>query len=40
MAGQKYHYQYEVLTDDNALAYVEWHYGKHGFNRPDIVALY
>jgi mannosyltransferase OCH1-like enzyme len=33
-------YRYEVLTDDNALQYVEWHYGDHGFNRPDIVALY
>ncbi|KAF2105186.1 nucleotide-diphospho-sugar transferase [Lophiotrema nucula] len=33
-------YRYEVLTDDNAIQYVEWHYGPHGFNRPDIVDLY
>ncbi|KAF2637926.1 hypothetical protein P280DRAFT_471593 [Massarina eburnea CBS 473.64] len=33
-------YRYEVLTDDNALQYVEWHYGIHGFNRPDIIDLY
>ncbi|PSN72313.1 alpha-1,6-mannosyltransferase Och1 [Corynespora cassiicola Philippines] len=33
-------YRYEVLTDDNANQYVEWHYGVHGFNRPDIVDLY
>jgi mannosyltransferase OCH1-like enzyme len=33
-------YRYEVLTDDNALDYVKWHYGPHGFNRPDIVKLY
>jgi mannosyltransferase OCH1-like enzyme len=33
-------YRYEVLTDDNDVQYVEWHYGVHGFNRPDIVELY
>jgi mannosyltransferase OCH1-like enzyme len=33
-------YRYEVLTDDNAIQYVEWHYGPYGFNRPDIVNLY
>ncbi|KAF3042598.1 hypothetical protein E8E11_006322 [Didymella keratinophila] len=33
-------YRYEVLTDDNAMAYVEWHYGVHGFNRQDIIDLY
>jgi mannosyltransferase OCH1-like enzyme len=33
-------HRYEVLTDNNDIAYVEWHYGPHGFNRPDIVELY
>lgn len=33
-------YRYEVLTDDNALEYVEEHYGVYGFNRPDIIDLY
>lgn len=33
-------YRYEVLTDDNALEYLDWHYGPQGFNRPDIVELY
>jgi len=33
-------YRYEVLTDDNANDFVEWHYGPRGFNRPDIVKLY
>lgn len=33
-------YRYEVLTDDNALEYVEEHYGIHGFKRPDIIDLY
>lgn len=33
-------YRYEVLTDDNALDYVRWHYGVHGFDRPDIIQLY
>ncbi|KAL6711699.1 hypothetical protein ACN47E_004633 [Coniothyrium glycines] len=33
-------YRYEVLTDDNANQYLEWHYGPHGFDRPDIIKLY
>lgn len=33
-------YQYEVLTDGNEFAYVEFHYGPEGFNRPDIVDFY
>lgn len=33
-------YRYEVLTDDNEMAYVEFHYGPGGINRPDIVELY
>jgi mannosyltransferase OCH1-like enzyme len=33
-------YRYEVLTDDNAIQYVEWHYGPSGFSRPDIVKTY
>jgi len=33
-------YRYEVLTDDNALEYLEWHYGPQGFNRPDFIELY
>lgn len=33
-------YRYEVLTDDNALAYVEDHFGPLGLNRPDIVHTY
>ncbi|KAF1919281.1 alpha-1,6-mannosyltransferase Och1 [Ampelomyces quisqualis] len=33
-------YRYEVLTDDNALEYLDWHYGPNGFNRPDLVNLY
>ncbi|KAL2267242.1 hypothetical protein VTJ83DRAFT_4519 [Remersonia thermophila] len=33
-------YRYEVLTDDNDLRYVEWHFGPNGFNRPDIVNFY
>lgn len=33
-------YRYEVLTDDNAIEYLEWHYGPQGFNRPDIVEIY
>ncbi|KAK3307342.1 glycosyltransferase family 32 protein [Chaetomium strumarium] len=33
-------YRYEVLTDDNDLRYVEWHFGPDGFNRPDIVNFY
>ncbi|KAE8353181.1 nucleotide-diphospho-sugar transferase [Aspergillus coremiiformis] len=33
-------YRYEVLTDENALYYVETHFGPDGFNRPDIVDTY
>lgn len=33
-------YRYEVLTDDNAMRYVEWHFGPDGFNRPDIVEFF
>jgi mannosyltransferase OCH1-like enzyme len=33
-------YRYEVLTDDNALEYLEEHYGVHAINRPDFVELY
>lgn len=33
-------YRYEVLTDGNELAYVEYHFGPEGFNRPDIVEFY
>ena len=33
-------FRYEVLTDQNDLAYVETHFGPHGFNRPDIVYVY
>jgi len=33
-------FRYEVLTDDNSIQYVEWHYGPSGFNRPDIISLY
>ncbi|KAK4243633.1 nucleotide-diphospho-sugar transferase [Corynascus novoguineensis] len=33
-------YRYEVLTDDNDLRYVEYHFGPDGFNRPDIVDFY
>ncbi|KAL2433892.1 hypothetical protein ABEF95_012534 [Exophiala dermatitidis] len=33
-------YRYEVLTDDNAMAYVEGHFGPLGLNRPDIVHTY
>jgi mannosyltransferase OCH1-like enzyme len=33
-------YRYEVLTDDNDMRYVEWHFGPEGFNRPDIVNFY
>lgn len=32
--------RYEVLTDDNGLAYVEHVFGRSGFNRPDIVNTY
>lgn len=33
-------HRYEVLTDDNAMNYVEHYYGRSGFNRPDIVHTY
>ncbi len=33
-------HRYEVLTDFNALEYVESHYGPNGLNRPDIVRMY
>lgn len=33
-------YRYEVLTDDNAFEYLEWHYGPQGFDRPDVIELY
>jgi mannosyltransferase OCH1-like enzyme len=33
-------YRYEVLTDQNDLAYVETHFGVDGLNRPDIVFMY
>ncbi|EJT75155.1 initiation-specific alpha-1,6-mannosyltransferase [Gaeumannomyces tritici R3-111a-1] len=33
-------YRYEVLTDDNDMAYVEYHFGPDGFDRPDIVDFY
>lgn len=33
-------WRYEVLTDDNAMQYVEYHFGPEGFNRQDIVDFY
>lgn len=33
-------HRYEVLTDDNAQAYVEAHFGPNGFNRPDIIYVF
>lgn len=33
-------HRYEVLTDQNDLAYVETHFGPSGLNRPDIVYTY
>ena len=33
-------YRYEVLTDDNALGYVEDHFGPSKLSRPDIVHTY
>lgn len=33
-------YRYEVLTDQNDMAYVETHFGPDGLNRPDIVFMY
>ncbi|KAK4044069.1 nucleotide-diphospho-sugar transferase [Parachaetomium inaequale] len=38
--GKNPDYRYEVLTDDNDLRYVEFHFGPDGFNRPDIVNFY
>ncbi|KAH6632305.1 nucleotide-diphospho-sugar transferase [Chaetomium tenue] len=38
--GKNPDYRYEVLTDDNDLRYVEYHFGPDGFNRPDIVNFY
>lgn len=33
-------HRYEVLTDDNSIPYVEYHYGPQRLNRPDIVHTY
>lgn len=33
-------HRYEVLTDDNSIPYVEYHYGPEKLNRPDIVQMY
>ncbi|RKU46878.1 hypothetical protein DL546_009093 [Coniochaeta pulveracea] len=33
-------WRYEVLTDQNSMQYVEFHFGPEGFNRPDIVDFY
>lgn len=33
-------FRYEVLTDDNDMGYVEYHFGPGGLNRPDIVEMY
>ncbi|SMQ54686.1 unnamed protein product [Zymoseptoria tritici ST99CH_3D7] len=33
-------WRYEVLTDGNAVAYVEQHFGPKGFGRPDIVKIF
>jgi mannosyltransferase OCH1-like enzyme len=33
-------YRYEVLTDDNAFEYLEWHYGTQGLRRLDLIELY
>lgn len=32
--------RYEVLTDANEMTWIEEHFGKTGFNRPDIVNFY
>ena len=34
------YHRYEVLTDENAMGYVEQHFGPSGFNRPDVVFTY
>lgn len=33
-------FRYEVLTDDNDMGYIEYHFGPGGLNRPDIVETY
>lgn len=33
-------HRYEVLTDSNALGYVEEKYGPNGFDRPDIIEMF
>ncbi|EME45453.1 glycosyltransferase family 32 protein [Dothistroma septosporum NZE10] len=33
-------WRYEVLTDGNAISYVEHHFGPNGMDRPDIVSTY
>lgn len=33
-------FRHEVLTDDNALSYVQQVFGPTGFNRPDVVTVY
>ena len=33
-------HRYEVLTDDNSIPYVEYHYGPQRLNRPDIVHAF
>lgn len=33
-------YRYEVLTDDNAMSWVEEYYGANGLDRPDIVSTF
>lgn len=33
-------HRYEVLTDENAISYVEDNFGPSGLNRPDIVSTY
>lgn len=33
-------YRYEVLTDDNALEYIEAQYGPNGLDRQDIIDMY
>lgn len=33
-------FRYEVLTDDNDMGYVEYHFGPGGLNRLDIVEMY
>ncbi|KAL5115270.1 hypothetical protein ACEQ8H_006862 [Pleosporales sp. CAS-2024a] len=33
-------YRYEVLTDDNAIEYLNFHYGPDALNRQDLIDLY